>query len=160
MVSEQPNASRVGCGVMELHDDASSWQLARVHPPMPPPHEMFGADVIRVEVVVHPVHRPSPERHENGSRSLPAGVRWYSLPRPLGDGHVDDSLAFEMFQPLHEQRARDARKATNDVIEPGVAEHQFADDQWRPTIGDSLACHGHWAEGSVVGHSRSSRRQR
>ena len=62
-------------------------------------------------------------------------------------------------QALHEQRARDARQAVLQVVEPVAAEQQLAQDQQRPAFGEDLRRLRHRAELAVLGHGPTLRRR-
>ena len=95
----------------------------------------------------------SPIAMMTGSRSRPASVRWYSWPRPDASGTRRSTPSqLEVAQPLGEQRARDAGHAALDVVEAGAAEHQLAQDQRRPPVGEHFAAQRDRAVLPVITH--------
>ena len=61
----------------------------------------------------------------------------------------DHTVAGELAQPLHQQRARDARHAALDLVEAPAAEHQLAQDHRRPALSEHLGGDRHRAELAV-----------
>ena len=102
-----------------------------------------GVDVVRAELVEQPLDRPAAERVDDRLEVL-AGRREVVLVAPAGGRRprLDHALALEVPQPLDQQRAGDAGQAPGDVVEAGVAEHQLAQDQRRPAVGEHLAGQG------------------
>ena len=139
---------RSGRGVVELDDDPAGGQPLGVDPPVHPPRQRDRVDLVRVELVEQPLRPPTARAPSTHRLEVLAGRGEVVLVAPPGRRRpgLDDALALEVPQPLHQQRARDAGQAAGDVVEPGVAEHQLADDQRRPAVGEHLAGQGDRAE--------------
>jgi hypothetical protein len=75
---------------------------------------------------------------------------------PLSLGcRLDDTDAFELLEPLREQRAGEPGRTLEDLAEGLTAQMQVADDQWRPTLSEDLCATGDGAVLAVGPHVRS-----
>ena len=159
-VEHEPDPDRRRSGVVELHDDPSRRQAVAGHPPVHPPHEHRGLDVV-LEVLVAPLDRPAAHRLEHRLEVLAGGgeVVLAAAPGRRRPG-LDHPAALEVAEALGEQRAGHAGQAAGDVVEAGVAEEQLPHDQGRPPIGEDLAGQGDRAEPSVLGHGGMVARRR
>ena len=89
-----------------------------------------------------------------GRSSSPAGVRWYSGPRPVGAAAaLDDARVLELAHALRQQAARHQRDAALQVVEAMASAQQLADDEGRPPLGQHLARLGHGTELAVAAHA-------
>ena len=154
-IEHDPRRDPLRCGVVELDDDTSGRECRRstrwcIH------HVSVIGSMARGSISLYSQCTDhSPRAMTTFSRSLPAGVRRYSLPRPVTRRPaLEDALALEVLEPLDEQRPGDARQATGDVVEPRAAEDQLAQDQRRPAIGHDLGAHRDGTELSVARHGR------
>ncbi len=68
---------------------------------------------------------------------------------------LDDAEAFELLEPLREERAGEPGRTFQDLAEGLTAQVQVADDQRRPTLGEDLRATGDRAVLAVRPHERS-----
>ena len=94
MVEDHPDRLRIRGGVPELDDGALRREARRVDPAVHPPHQRRRRHVLRAQVVEEPLDGPAARAVDDTLQSRPAGVRWYSLPRPVADGHVSRTPFF------------------------------------------------------------------
>jgi hypothetical protein len=101
-----PLKTSASVGVVELDDDAAGRQLRVVDAAVHPPCERDRVDVVGAEILVEPVHGPTPQGNHDVLEILAGGGQLVFVAatgprRPCGD----HPLAFEVLQPLHEQRS-------------------------------------------------------
>src|SRR5262245_54107604 len=71
---------------------------------------------------------------------------------------LDNAEAFELLEPLREERAGEPRRAREDLAEGLTAQLHVADDQRRPALSEDLRATGDRAVLAVSPHEHSVRR--
>ena len=152
-IEHDPHRDPLRRGVVELDDHPAGREGAEVDAMVHPPRQRDRVDAARFHLVVQPVHRPFAEGDDHVLEVL-ARRRQAVFAAAAGGGRppFEDPLAFEMLEPLDQQRPGDSRQAAGDVVEPRAAQDQLAQDQRSPPIGDDLGAHRHRTELSVARH--------
>jgi hypothetical protein len=104
-VENHPDRHRAVARVAELDDDPPVGEAVGVDAAVHPPGETDGVDVGRLRLVEHPARGPLADGGEDRLEVASRGGQLVFVPAPAPSRHTDeDALAFEVTQPLHEER--------------------------------------------------------
>src|SRR5215831_4157808 len=149
----QPAFGSARAGQPQVQHGALPRELGRDRLLVQIPHHRQAVAVLLSGVTEDPLGGPVPDGPDDRGQRFPGRCQCVT-PGPATGAWLaaDEPAPLEQPQPLREQGPADPGNSPVDLVESARADHEFADDQWRPPVPQHLDSGGDWAVVRVASH--------